>query len=129
MNVTYPNAGAIVELDALPQAAGLDIPILLAVGDLRIVNALDNVLRLSSGIGDADRHLVLTRLEQGCDVELKGQISALMFSGLLSVHENQSPVIDGAEVQERHLVGSGRLGGEGAPVSRHSRVIAQVGKL
>ena len=109
VHAAQPHARAIVEFHALPKAAGLDIPILLAMGDFRITNALDDLTGFGPGVGDAHRHLVFTRVEQGSDVDFKGQISALVRAGLLAVDVNLRGIIDGAKTQERHLVSRGRL--------------------
>ena len=58
-----PHARAVIDFHALPQAAGLDVPILLAMGDFRVIDALDDLVGFGSGIGDAHGHLVFTRHE------------------------------------------------------------------
>jgi hypothetical protein len=124
-----PHARAIIDFHALPQAAGLDIPILLAMWDFRITDALDNLTGFGSGVGDADGNLVFAHADQGSDVDFKGQVPALVRARLLAVDVNLRRVVNGAKAQEHHLVSRGRLQRDRPPVPRHPSVIAQVSEL
>ena len=99
-----PHARAVIDFHALPEAAGLDIPILLAMRDFRVVDALDNLTGFGPRVGDAHGHLVFTGVEQGSDVDFKGQIPTLVRAGLLAVNVDLRRVIDRAKTQEHHLV-------------------------
>ena len=96
------HAGPHLELDALPGAAGLDVPILLSVRDLGVFDSFD-LVRFCSRIGDAHCQLVLSRMEQRSNVKLNRQITAFVRTELLPVEVNLSAIVHGAKPHQRDL--------------------------
>ena len=91
-----------LDLDALPKAAGLDVPILLSVRDLGVFDSFD-LVRFCARIGDAHCQLVLSRMEQRSNVKLNRQITAFVRTELLPVEVNLSAIVHGAKPHQRDL--------------------------
>jgi len=122
------NARSNLDFDALPEAAGLDIPTLFPVGNLRVVDALHDI-GFRSRVCHPHRNLVFARAEQGSDVKLEGSIAAFVRPDLLPVDVDIGKIINRSKAQHGNLVRRRRLNVHGAPVPGHSGVVPQVREL
>ena len=125
MNRTQTHRGPEFELHALPEAAGLDVPVLLAMRDFRVAQIADGV-GFRARVGDAHCKLVDARADERRDIDFEGEIAAVMAAGFKSVHINFRTVIHGAESKEEDLAWLGSFELYRPPIPRNARVITQI---
>ena len=117
-----------LEVHALPDSANRPVPALLTVRNLGECE-LRKEIGVVAWIDDPDNQLVGTiMMERLADVELKGEVSALVLTHQVAVEPDRGGIVYGTKVEEmdtcppvRHF--------ELPPVPRHTSVVSEIVEL
>jgi hypothetical protein len=104
VDTLYIQVRARLQRDRLPQSAGLDVPVLLAVRDFVVEHfgeARAPFPLVRRRVCDAHGQLVRARTKRVGHVEDEGRVAALVRAYRFSVDEDFGEVVARAEAQER----------------------------